>query len=216
MNASTPRLISVNVGQPRDVEWQGKIVSTGIFKAPVDGRVRVTRTNLEGDGQADLTVHGGVDKAVYGYPSEHYDFWRNEYPDLHFDWAFFGENLTTEGLFEDEVRIGDRFRIGTAEITVTHPRMPCFKLGLRAGRNDIVKRFLKAERSGFYFSVSREGELGAGDTIERIEQHPTPLSVKHVVQLYTAKTPDRELMNLAISHPVLPEGWREHFAKRAT
>src|SRR5262245_25306653 len=149
------RVVSVNVGLPREVEWKGRVVTTGIFKTPVAARVALRALNLEGDRQADLTVHGGADKAVYAYPSEHYPFWRRELPGLDLPCGAFGENLTTEGLDEAEVRIGDRFRVGTAEVRVTQPRIPCYKLGIRLGRDDIVERFLWSGRSGFYLAVLR-------------------------------------------------------------
>ena len=157
------KIISVNVGLPRLVMRNDEPVSTGIFKEPVAGRVMMRTLNLDGDRQADLSVHGGPEKAVYVYPSEHYDFWKRELPDMDLPWGMFGENLTTTGLFETEANIGDKFRIGTAEVMVTQPRMPCYKLGIRFGRADIIKRFLLSERTGFYLSVLKEGEVGAGD-----------------------------------------------------
>ena len=136
------KVVSLSVGRPREVEWDGNMVLTSIFKAPVDRRLRVTTLNFEGDEQSDLTVHGGVDKAVYVYPSEHYEFWRCELPQMDLPWAVFGENLTTEGLFESDVRIGGHFRVGSAEFVVTQPRLPCYKLGIRFGRMDIICRDL--------------------------------------------------------------------------
>src|SRR5882724_12583457 len=156
------RVLSVNVGSPREVQWQGRPVRTSIWKSPVTGPVIVKTLNLDGDQQADLTVHGGEKKAVYVYPSEHYALWRAELPGVDLPWGAFGENLTTEGLMEDSVHIGDRFRIGSAELVVTQPRMPCFKLGIRFGRPDIVKRFLRSGRTGFYLTVTREGQVEAG------------------------------------------------------
>ena len=159
------RIISVNVGKPRDVLSNGRKVRTGIFKSPVEGRVVVGRLNLDGDQQADLRVHGGQNKAVYVYPSEHYAFWRRDLPGIEFSWGIFGENLTTEGLVETIVRVGDHLGIGSAEFVVTRPRMPCFKLALRLGRPDMVKRFLHSGRTGWYLAVAREGEIGAGDSV---------------------------------------------------
>ena len=144
------KLLSVNVGLPREIEWKGKIVRTSIFKAPVPGRIRVAKLNVEGDQQSDLTVHGGIDKAVYAYPSEHYAFWRHELPGVELPSGVFGENFTTEGLLEETLHIGDRLRIGSSEFVVTQPRMPCFKLGIRFNRPDMVKRFLQSGRTGFY------------------------------------------------------------------
>ena len=159
------RIVSVNVGQPRKVEYLGRAVRSAIWKSPVSGPVRVTRLNLEGDKQSDPRFHGGPDKAVYAYPSEHYAFWARELPGVEFPWGAFGENLTTEGILDDDVRVGDRLEAGSAEFVVTEPRMPCYKLGVRFGREDMVKRFFDHGATGFYLSVAREGEIAAGDAI---------------------------------------------------
>lgn len=208
------RVVSVNVGLPREVEWRGKKVLTSIFKGPIEGRVRVARLNLDGDRQSDLTVHGGVDKAVYAYPAEHYAFWRLEFPEMDLPWGSFGENLTVEGLMEREVGIGDRFRIGSARFAVTQPRIPCFKLGIRFGRPDVLKRFLASKRSGFYFAVREEGEVGAGDAIEAEEREANALSVTEIVDLYTAKDASPQLLRRAAEATALPESWRDYFRKR--
>lgn len=205
---------SINVGLPRDVQWRRNIVTTSIFKAPVTGRILVTRLNLAGDKQSDLTVHGGVDKAVYVYPSEHYAYWREQLPDFPLPWGAFGENFTSDGLLEDAIRIGDRLRIGTAEFTVTQPRMPCFKLGIRFDRADMVKLFLKSGKSGFYLSVSKEGEVTAGDTVTFIARGEDSLSVSDVVSLYTADGANRDLLRRASKLRALPESWRDHFRQR--
>ncbi len=162
------KLVSVNTGLPRVVTWHGINVTTGIFKQPVEGRVAVRKLNLDGDRQADLIVHGGEDKAVYCYPVSHYDYWTRELPGLQLPMGMFGENLTADGLLEDSVHIGDRFSIGSAEVIVTQPRLPCYKLGVRFQADDMVKRFLASGRTGFYFAVTREGEVGAGDDIKVI------------------------------------------------
>ena len=161
------RVISVNVGQPREVEFQGRTILTSIWKTPVEGRVRVAGVNIEGDRQSDLRVHGGPAKAVYVYPSEHYEFWRRELPGVDLPWGAFGENLTTEGLLESDTFAGDVLRIGSAEFVVTQPRMPCFKLGIRFGDQRMIKRFDDSGRLGFYLAIAGEGEIGAGDTISR-------------------------------------------------
>jgi MOSC domain-containing protein YiiM len=174
------KIISVNVGGPREVQWRGRIVRTSIWKSPVAGRVRVRTLNLDGDEQSDLSVHGGADKAVYVYPSEHYPFWRSAVPNMDFPWGAFGENLTTEGLLEDNVRIGDRLRAGSAEFVVTQPRFPCYKLGIRFGTEKMIVRFLRSGRSGFYLAVLREGDVAAGDPIERIASDPESSSIADV------------------------------------
>lgn len=208
------KLLSINVGLPRAVEWRGKSVLTSIFKSPVSGRARVEKLNLEGDQQSDLTVHGGADKAIYVYPSEHYAFWRNELPDLEFPLGAFGENLTSEGLAEESVHIGDRFRAGSAEFVVTQPRMPCFKLGIRFNRPDMVKRFLRSGRTGFYLAVLREGEIGAGDPLELVAKDDKHISVADVTRLYAADAADQELLRRASELPALPESWRAYFRER--
>jgi MOSC domain-containing protein YiiM len=176
------RVLSVQVGRPRDLDVGGEIVVTSIFKDPVKGAVRVKHLNLEGDEQSDLTVHGGVNKAVYAYPSEHYPRWREELPDADLEWGAFGENLTVVGLLEETTYIGDRLRIGTAELVVTQPRMPCFKLALKFGREDMIKRFLKSGRSGFYLRVATEGEVRMGDEIALISRESGARSVTEVLE----------------------------------
>jgi MOSC domain-containing protein YiiM len=208
------KLIAISVGRPRDVQWRGHGVQTSIFKTPVLGRVHVARDNVEGDQQSDLSVHGGPEKAVYAYPAEHYPFWRRELPDAELPWGAFGENFTTEGLLEDEVWIGDRYRVGTAELVVTQPRMPCYKLGLRFGEPGMVKRFHQSRRSGFYLAVEREGEVGAGDAIERCARNAMRLTVADVVTLYATDSANQPLLESASSHPSLPAAWREYFRKR--
>lgn len=208
------KLIAVSVGGPREVEWRGRTVKTSIFKAPVPGRVNVARENLRDDEQSDLSVHGGPLKAVYAYPAEHYSFWRAELPESELNWGAFGENFTTEGLLENEVCIGDRYRVGTVELVVTQPRMPCYKLAIRFGRTDIVKRFLRSGRTGFYFSVEREGEVGAGDAIERIAHDERGLTVADVVTLYSTDASNQPLLERASDHPALPDSWRDYFRKR--
>lgn len=196
------------------MSWKGEVVTTGIYKVPVEGSVRVRRLNLEGDGQADLSVHGGTTKAVYAYPVEHYSFWRDELPDAELGWGNFGENLTTQGLDEESVCIGDNFRVGTARVVVTEPRMPCYKLGIRFGRSDMVKRFLKSQRTGFYLAVVEEGSVKAGDEFEPLGRDPAGLSVAEVTRLYTTERANIPLLRKAVSASSLPESWREHFARR--
>ena len=208
------RIVSVNVGLPREIEWRGKTVRTSIFKTPIDRRLRVTTLNLEGDQQSDLSVHGGADKAVYAYPSEHYAHWRDELPGMDLPWGVFGENLTTEGLLEENTRLGDLLRVGSAEFVVTQPRMPCFKLGIRFGRPDIVKRFLNSGRTGFYLAVVREGEVAAGDSIQFRVQEQGGVTVADIVNLYTIDAENQELLRRAIGSSRLPASWRDYFRKR--
>jgi MOSC domain-containing protein YiiM len=208
------RVVAVSIGRPRAVQWRGDSVRTSIFKTPISHRAHVARGNIDGDEQSDLSVHGGPEKAVYAYPAEHYDFWRRELPDADLPWGAFGENLTTEGLLEDEAWIGDRYKVGTAELVVTQPRMPCYKLAIRFGHPDVVRRFLKSRRSGLYFSVEREGAVGAGDAIERLERNEARLTIADVVSLYAKDVENQTLLESASRHPALPAAWREYFRKR--
>jgi MOSC domain-containing protein YiiM len=208
------QIISVNVGLPRTVIWKGKPVVTGIFKEPVAGPLRLRKLNFDGDQQADLSVHGGRDKAVYLYPAEHYDYWRQELPGMSLPWGMFGENLTTTGLLETEVNIGDQFRLGTAEVVVTQPRLPCYKLALKFGRDDITKRFLASGRSGFYLAVLREGEVGPGDTLELLRRDPRQVSVVDIVKLYTSEKNNLELLRQALQVEALAQSWRDYFQEQ--
>ena len=208
------KLISINVGLPRVVMSNGDPVSTGIFKEPVAGRVMLRTLNLDGDRQADLSVHGGPSKAVYAYPSEHYAYWKQELPEMKLPWGMFGENFTSAGLFESELSIGDKFRVGSAVVMVTEPRMPCYKLGIKFGRSDIVQKFLASERSGFYFAVLKEGEVGVGDPIERMEKSERSVRVSDITQLYTHEKHNVGLLRRAIEVEALPESWKIYFQHR--
>ncbi len=205
------RVVSVNVGEPREVEWRGRLVSTGIFKAPARGRVPVRRLNLDGDGQADLVAHGGVDKAVYAYPAEHYGFWRAELG-RELEWGTFGENLSVEGLpLEHELAIGDRLRAGTAELVVVQPRLPCFKLGIRFGDPRMVKRFLLAGRTGYYLRVAVEGDVAAGDEARVVERHPLGVPVSEITRLYARDRRDADALRRVLAVDALPDNWRPYF-----
>ena len=207
------KVISLSVGGPREIEWDGETVLTSIFKTPTDRRLKVTALNIEGDQQSDLSVHGGIEKAVYAYPSEHYPLWRHELPDADLSGAAFGENLTTDGLSED-VRIGDRFRVGSAEFVVTQPRMPCYKLGIKFGRQDILRRMLRTGRTGFYFSVAVEGEIGAGDEIELVSRSDDDLTVADVVKLFTVESKNQGLLRRAMRSSVLPLNLKDYFGEK--
>ena len=209
-----PSILSVNVGEPRKVPYLAGEVLTSIFKSPVEGRRAVRRHNIEGDRQSDLTVHGGPNKAVYCYPSEHYAYWRQQLPDHNLAvYGNFGENLTTEGLLETDVFIGDVFRVGTAVLKVTQPRMPCFKLGIRFDLGTMVKLFWKSGRSGIYFSIIEEGDVAAGDLIERISRGPEEITVANVVHLYRGDETSPELFERAMRAP-LSGSWKEEIRDR--
>jgi len=208
------KLLSVNVGQPREVVVDDSLVRTSIFKSPVSGRIPIRNNNLAGDAQSDLSVHGGRAKAIYAYPHEHYAFWREQLPGIDLQPGHFGENLTIEGLLEEHVHLGDRLSIGSAELVVTQPRLPCYKLGIRFGREDMVKRFLASRRTGFYLSVATEGDIGAGDAIEIVERHPDAVSIPELLRMYLREhvTPDR--LRQAIAIPALSDAWRRDLQKQ--
>ena len=208
------KLISLNVGLPREVTVSGKTIRTSIWKHPVEGRVYVSTLNLEGDQQSDLSVHGGVDKAVYLYPAEHYSYWTTQLPGVDLPWGAFGENFTTEGILEDQIKVGDRLRIGSAEFTVTQPRMPCFKLGIRFDRRDMVKRFLASKRTGFYLAVRLEGEVARGEPIELLEKLESGVTITDVVNLYSTDSRNQGLLRRATESPALPQSWKDYFRKR--
>ena len=208
------RVVSVNCGLPREVDWHGRSVSTSIYKTPVAGRVALRTLNLDGDRQADLSVHGGKDKAVYCYPVEHYDYWKAELSRSELPMGAFGENFTVEGLDESRLFIGERFSIGSAEVVVTQPRMPCFKLGIRFGYDPIIKDFLRSGRTGFYLAVTREGEVAADDEVVRLSRPSDSVSVSEITQLYVAKRfgqEDLKLMRRTLNIDALPEGWKDYF-----
>lgn len=208
------KLLSIQVGRPQLVMRNGEPVSTAIYKQPIEGRVMLRTLNLDGDRQADLSVHGGPTKAVYVYPSEHYEFWRTEFPEMDLPYGMFGENFTVSGFSETNLNIGDEFRVGSAIVMVTEPRMPCYKLGIRFGRTDIIKRFLVSERSGFYLAVLKEGEVGTGDEFFLIKRNEPGVTVNEVTRLYSRDKENIELMRRAIAVEALPESWRSYFEEK--
>ena len=215
------KLVSLNTGLPREVKWHGRAVTTGIFKEPVEGRVPLRKLNLDGDRQADLTVHGGAYKAVYCYSLGHYEYWKKELPGRELPMGMFGENFTIDGgkdePLEESVHLGDRFSMGTAEVVVTQPRLPCYKLGVRFGSDDMVKRFLASGRTGFYVAVAREGEVGAGDEIKVIGRETQAVPVSEITRLYVAKRyGEAEIRGVrrALEVRELPESWKEYFRER--
>jgi MOSC domain-containing protein YiiM len=211
------KLVSVNVGLPREVTWRGRSTTTAIYKQPIEGRVAVRKLNLDGDRQADLTVHGGEHKAVYCYPLLHYDYWRKELTGQELPMGVFGENFTTDGLLEDSVHLGDRFAVGSAEVVVTQPRLPCYKLGVRFQSDDMVKRFFASRRTGFYLAVAREGEVGASDEIKVIARDPNGVPVSEITRLYAERRygdSDVTSVRRAMRVRALPESWKEYFRER--
>lgn len=211
-------IVSLNIARPRLTVYKGATVNTGIFKKPVSGRIMLRTLNLDGDKQADLSVHGGPYKAVYAYPSEHYEYWRQELHGMEVPWGMFGENFTTEGfregLSEDDLHVGDRFRVGSATVMVRQPRMPCYKLAVKFQREDILERFLLSGRSGFYFSVEEEGEVAKGDTIDLISRNHGGITIAEINRLFVREKYNRHLLQKAIATAALPKTWREYFAPR--
>jgi MOSC domain-containing protein YiiM len=186
MTVKPMKILSTNIGEAREVMWNGAPIMTGIYKEPVES-ITMRKFYVEGDNVSDPEVHGGEYKAVYGYPSEHYPFWRKEYPNMDMPWGMFGENITTEGLFENEIVVGSLYRVGTALLEVTEPRMPCYKLGIKFGRVDIIRRFLKSRKSGFYFTVIEEGSAKPGDRITLEHSGDTGYTILDVVNRYARK-----------------------------
>lgn len=208
------KLLSLNVARPRLAVYKGKTINTGIFKQPVSGPVHLRTLNLDGDRQADLSVHGGPYKAVYGYPSEHYPDWRRELPGVDLPWGMFGENFTTTGLLEDDLHVGDRFQIGSSIMMVRQPRVPCYKLAAKFQRDDILERFLLSGRSGFYFSVEQEGSVADGDTFELLKREQDGITISEMNRLFVREKYNQDLLRKAIHTAALPEDWREYFSER--
>src|SRR5260221_848738 len=211
------KVASVNVGLPREVIWRGRAVTTGIYKEPVEGRVGLRKLNLDGDRQAALSVNGGEFRSVSCYPIVHYGYWKEELPGRDLPMGMFGENFTTDGLLEDSVHLGDRFSVGSAEVVVTQPRLPCYKLGVRFQSDDMVRRFLASGRTGFYLAVSREGEVGAGDEIKVISRDENAVPVSEITRLYIAKRYDDgdvKSLRRALRVGALPDGWKQYFGDR--
>lgn len=210
------RIISLNVARPRLMVYRGATINTGIFKEPVSGPVQLRTLNLDGDRQADLSVHGGPYKAVYGYPSEHYPFWRQEFPDKDLPWGMFGENFTTEGVFENDLHVGDRLQVGTAVIMVRQPRTPCYKLAAKFQRDDMLERFLASGRSGFYFSVEQEGTVETGDSFEFLSRAEEASTIEEVNRILATDRYNLPLLQKAIASAALPEDWRDYFLERVS
>jgi MOSC domain-containing protein YiiM len=213
------KIVSLNVGLPREALWHGQPVTTGIFKSPTTERIRLRKLNLDGDRQADLTVHGGEHKAVYCYPVEHYDYWRKKLPGRDLPPGSFGENFTTAGLLEENVHLGDRFAINDAEVVVTQPRLPCYKLGVKFGSDEMVKKFLASRRTGFYLAVTREGSVAAGDEIVPVVQNASRISISDFMRLFLAKSlndADRAALQELYALPSVPNDWKHYFHERAS
>jgi len=208
------KLISLNVARPRLVVYQGATINTGIFKQPVQGPIPLRTLNLDGDRQADLSVHGGPNKAVYAYPAEHYPYWRKELPEADLPWGAFGENFTTTGIFEDDLHVGDRLQVGSSILMVRQPRMPCYKLAAKFQRDDMIRRFLVSGRSGFYFSVEQEGTVAAEDSFELLTRNRDGITISEMNRLFVREKYNQSLLRKAIQTAALPEDWRDYFAER--
>lgn len=208
------RIVSVNVGRPQTLSWRGKLVTTAIFKSPVAGPVRLVGNNFVGDEQADRRVHGGPNKAVYAYDRAHYEFWKTELPGYAFTDGNFGENLTTEGLTDDTVRLGDQFRMGSAVLMAAQPRFPCAKLGLRFNDAGMTKRFADVRRHGIYFRVVEEGAVRAGDAIEWVKRSDVPVTIQDVVNAFYGLETDEALLNAMGKFPHLPRYVREAIGRK--
>lgn len=205
------KLLSVNIGQPKEVVYQGKTLKTGIYKYPVIHAVNIHKIGVTGDVQVDTKHHGGVEKAVYIYPAEHYDFWENELPETDFPLGAFGENLTITGATDSQVNIGDIFKVGEVELQVTMPRIPCYKLNIRFDSNLFLKKFYASQRWGFYCSVLKEGAIQIGDKIELLKKDKDNFTVAEFTRLYTSKTPMPELLEKALNTVSLSEKRKEKF-----
>jgi len=208
------KILSLNVARPQLTVYKGATINTGIFKKPLSGRLMLRTLNLDGDRQADLSVHGGPNKAVYAYPSEHYGYWREELPEMDLPWGMFGENFTTEGLGEHELHVGDRYRMGSSVVMVRQPRMPCYKLAAKFQRDDMIARFLDSGRSGFYFSVEQEGEVKEGDAIELLSRNRDGITIAEMNRLYVREKYNLDLLQKAIATAELPDEWRDYFSPR--
>src|ERR1044072_2583314 len=211
------KVVSVNVGLPKQISYGKRQVVTSIFKEPIEGRVKVTTLKLDWDAQADLSVHGGLDKAIYSYSEEHYKYWKEVYPTIVMPFGMFGENLTTQGLNEDTVNIGDQYQIGSSRLVVTQPRMPCYKLGIKFGRMDILEKFINSQRPGIYYKVLQEGDLGAGDNIILLYKDKNNVTINDIVSLYLNDRHDKEnisKMKKATKLKSLPESWKIYFSQK--
>jgi MOSC domain-containing protein YiiM len=212
------KIVSLNVGLPREVLWHGQPVTTGIFKSPTSERIRLRTLNLDGDRQADLTVHGGEHKAVYCYPVEHYDYWKKKLPGRDLPFGVFGENFATEGMLEQDIHLGDRFAINDAEVVVTQPRLPCYKLGIRFQADDMVKKFLASRRIGFYVAVTREGSVAAGDEMIPVVRNASAISIADFLRLFLTKSfsdADRASLKELYALPSVPLDWKQYFRERS-
>ena len=210
------RLLSVNIGMPQDVQWHGALVRTGIWKHAVEGPVMVRRLNIDGDGQADTAGHGGEMRAVLAYQIESYRYWQDHLHRSDFTFGQFGENLTVEGLADDEVCIGDRYRIGEAQFEVTQPRVTCYRVGLRLDQPDMASLLVSHHRPGFYMRVLREGHIRPGDPIERIARGPSEVSVAEADALLYLPRRNEDRLRAAREIPALSPGWRGSFEELLT
>lgn len=207
------QIVSTNIAQPAIIEWRGEQVQTGIYKYAVETSIFLGAEDVLNDHVLDRRYHGGADKACYLYSADHYPFWRHRYPEPDWQWGMFGENLTVRGLDESEVRIGDRFRIGGAEVQVTQPRQPCFKLGVRFGDQAVVDDFWRFPYPGVYVRVLHPGSVNAGDSLVLLESNPESLSVSQIFSIFRTRRTDKELMQMALAEPFLAESCRRSVQK---
>jgi MOSC domain-containing protein YiiM len=211
------KLVSLNIGLPREVAWRGMKVTTAIFKQPISTRISLRKLNLDGDRQADLTVHGGEHKAVYCYPLSHYAYWRNELPQRELPFGMFGENFTVDDFIDESICVGDRFSVGSAVVVATQPRLPCYKLGIRFQSDDMVRRFLASRRTGFYLAVEQEGEVGVGDEMALLSREAGAVPISEITRLFVVKRfsdADVASVHRAVHIGALPESWKSHFRER--
>lgn len=208
------KVVSVNIGEKRTVEWRGKPVETGIFKYPVEGSIELGETDVEKDVVVDRRYHGGINKACYLYSADHYDFWKEKYPDLEWDYGMFGENITVEGLNESQIQIGDIFSIGECRVQVTQPRQPCFKLGIRLGTQAALKAFINAPYPGVYVKLIEKGKVKAGDSMRLSERLHNSIGLLEIWELLYAPEKDRELLEFAIDFQHLADECRASLRKR--
>ena len=206
-------VISTNIGKVQTINWKNKEVKTGFYKIPVTESIYLAKYGVIGDKVVDTKVHGGSDKACYIFSEKHYDYWKNLYPDLDWQWGMFGENLTISNIDESEIRIGDIYKIGNVVVQVTQPRQPCYKLGIRFKTQNIVKQFVKYGYAGVYVRILTEGSVKIGDKMQLLEQNEKGMSLKEIFRLLYSKKEEQEIAKKAISDKLLAESCKKDLIK---